>query len=710
MKNKFKFFVFIYLILSFSILDAKVVNVTSTTDIKKNLDIIYNTFENGDTYITDTNKFNCNSDGCIASDYEKIGLFSIYEYNRVNYLIIDDSWFGLDNNAIKNVKSNGIEDVTSESGLRPSVNIKSGTRVSGSGTYKDPWMIIMDIEPTKYYNINLEVINGSSNNYSLSVVSGKDAIFSITPNEDYALSNKSGALVCNNSNKEFTTDSEGNIKISNITEDMNCKLTLYRSKFMVSINVVNGSASPSNQKVDSGGEFKTKITPNSDYSFTNSSKLVCNNSSKTFTIESNNELKITNINEDLNCTLTLERTVYTVKLTVNNGTSDKSEVKVTSSEPALFKVTPNSGYKIDNTLGNLKCDGVNKDFTTDSEGNIKISNITKDTSCVLNLVVKQLTFKETILNDNKGRATRSNFDLSFTKTTTGTLYTTNETEDNVTVYYYSGNVTNNWVKFGGFYWRIIRTNEDDSVRLLYAGTSHTTTDAVLSQKSYYNSAFDVGYMIKNNISDSEQKEYIDNWYKNNLLASYDKYVSKTAIYCNDRSGTQSGSSVNWAPYIRLSSTFTPSYKCGGDGKGGMFGTTQRLADKFSVSTSSGGNGLLTYPVAAMTADEVAFAGGAYWEELSSPYAWYYTNSLGQSITNDEGWWTMSPCNVSGNYFVFLVNKDEKPGYLWEYNPGQLYYYRPVISIKSCATVASGNGNPNTPYTLNVDSQCAKAEN
>ncbi len=631
MKNKFRFFVFVYLILSFSILDAKVVNVTSTTDIKKNLDIIYNTFENGNTYITDTNKFNCNSDGCIASDYEKIGLFSIYEYNRVNYLIIDDSWFGLDNNAIKNVKSNGIEDVTSESGLRPSVNIKSGTRVSGSGTYKDPWMIIMDIEPTKYYNINLEVINGSSNNYSLSVVSGKDAIFSITPNEDYALSNKSGALVCNNSNKEFTTDSEGNIKI-------------------------------------------------------------------------------TNINEDLNCTLTLERTVYTVKLTVNNGTSDKSEVKVTSSEPALFKVTPNSGYKIDNTLGNLKCDGVNKDFTTDSEGNIKISNITKDTSCVLNLVVKQLTFKETILNDNKGRTTRSNFDLSFTKTTTGTLYTTNETEDNVTVYYYSGNVTNNWVKFGGFYWRIIRTNEDDSVRLLYAGTSHTTTDAVLSQKSYYNSAFDVGYMIKNNISDSEQKEYIDNWYKNNLLASYDKYVSKTAIYCNDRSGTQSGSSVEYAPYIRLSSTFTPSYKCGGDGKGGIFGTTQRLADKFSVSTSSGGNGLLTYPVAAMTADEVAFAGGAYWEELSSPYAWYYTNSLGQSITNDEGWWTMSPCEYAGNYMVFLVNKDEKPGYLWDYHPGMRYYYRPVISIKSCATVASGNGNPNTPYTLNIDSQCAKAEN
>ena len=36
-------------------------------------------------------------------------------------------------------------------------------------------------------------------------------------------------------------------------------------------------------------------------------------------------------------------------------------------------------------------------------------------------------------------------------------------------YYYRGNVENNWVKFGGYYWRILRINGDGSIRMLYAG-------------------------------------------------------------------------------------------------------------------------------------------------------------------------------------------------------------------------------------------------
>ena len=36
-------------------------------------------------------------------------------------------------------------------------------------------------------------------------------------------------------------------------------------------------------------------------------------------------------------------------------------------------------------------------------------------------------------------------------------------------YYFRGDVENNWVKFAGFYWRIIRVNGDGSVRMIYAG-------------------------------------------------------------------------------------------------------------------------------------------------------------------------------------------------------------------------------------------------
>ena len=43
-------------------------------------------------------------------------------------------------------------------------------------------------------------------------------------------------------------------------------------------------------------------------------------------------------------------------------------------------------------------------------------------------------------------------------------------DDYGTSYYYRGAVTNNYVKFAGFYWRIVRINGDGSLRIIYDGT------------------------------------------------------------------------------------------------------------------------------------------------------------------------------------------------------------------------------------------------
>ena len=85
----------------------------------------------------------------------------------------------------------------------------------------------------------------------------------------------------------------------------------------------------------------------------------------------------------------------------------------------------------------------------------------------------------------------------------------------------------------------------------------------------------------------------DTWYENNLLTNCDKYISKTAIYCNDRSvesGTYSTSSTfNYGTYTRLSTNKSPSYKCGANTSNGLFEVTQAVADKFSASTTGGVN-------------------------------------------------------------------------------------------------------------------------
>ena len=322
---------------------------------------------------------------------------------------------------------------------------------------------------------------------------------------------------------------------------------------------------------------------------------------------------------------------------------------------------------------------------------------------------EQPTLLSQILNDNPTRNTRDTYNAVFTNNTTGTLFTA--TEKNVhniadtTVYYYAGNTTNNWVKFGGFYWRIIRTNADGSIRMLYSGTSHDTTSGYLSTgESAFNSSYDspkyVGYMYgenddtlvnaRTNTNNSTIKTAIDNWYASNMT-SYTKYLSTTAVYCNDRTEQTAGayntgdSDFHFAPYARAFTNFAPTYDC------------TEASDAFSVDNTSA---KLTYPIALMTADEIMRAGGQGDAVLTSPYAWYYLNSANGSITGSKYWWLLSPFSWFGSSaLVFFVYGSSGPGYL-VYN---IVYYtfgvRPALSLKSCVKYNTGNGSASDPYTI-----------
>ena len=119
---------------------------------------------------------------------------------------------------------------------------------------------------------------------------------------------------------------------------------------------------------------------------------------------------------------------------------------------------------------------------------------------------ERLTLANQLINDNPTISTRTDFSTPFTTNTANTLY--KATENGTDVYYFAGQDTantqvNNWVKFGknssnqDLYWRIIRTNSDGGVRLLYHGTSTTATDAYIGESKFntnYDSPKYVGYM------------------------------------------------------------------------------------------------------------------------------------------------------------------------------------------------------------------------
>ena len=311
------------------------------------------------------------------------------------------------------------------------------------------------------------------------------------------------------------------------------------------------------------------------------------------------------------------------------------------------------------------------------------------------------TLSERLLSDKSTRpGERTDFSTVLTTDNTKTLYT--GTEDGTTVYYFAGNATDNWVKFGGYYWRIIRTNADGSTRMLYHGTSTTATDAYIGTSTFnstYNDPMYVGYIYgtsnstaidRSNTNNSTIKEVIDVWYKNNLNTNYGKYISTTAAYCNDRNvidGTYNTSSFSYAGRTRLYSNKAPTYNCL---------TTE---DKFTI-TGNIGNGKLTYPIALMTADEISYAGGVY---DKNSLTWYYYNSVKSSSTGSINWWLISPFNWYGNTaYTFLVYGSTHSGVLGNSYVNNTLGVRPVISLKADVVYKSGDGTASSPYEIITD--------
>ena len=404
----------------------------------------------------------------------------------------------------------------------------------------------------------------------------------------------------------------------------------------------------------------------------------------------------------------IDENLKTIEIDFKEGTIDKNIKQVQKGNSVEFTLTPSDSSVTLNKL-NITC--LSGTVPTVSGNTLTISNVQKNEFCQ---VYSTPTLLSKILTDNPTRSTRSNnnngtndFATPLNSTTTGTLFTSTESIAGSTpkeVYYYAGNATNNWVKFAGFYWRIIRTNHDGSIRLLYVGTSPDTTSINIGKSAFntsYNSPKYVGYKygedtsldtIRNNTTDSTIKTTIDTWYKNNLI-NYTKYLSTSAVYCNDRSlGTgqtySASSKFNFASYYRMDmdtngAKANPSYNC------------TDIRDAFSVDNTSA---KLSYPVSLMTADEIVFAGGVVYKSMDTPYAWFISNSVGTQIISD--WWSLSPVNWvdsdSGSYFWYCGTDSDN---LMDRYVSSTSAVRPAISLKSCVKTSGGDGTSSNPYTI-----------
>ncbi len=287
-----------------------------------------------------------------------------------------------------------------------------------------------------------------------------------------------------------------------------------------------------------------------------------------------------------------------------------------------------------------------------------------------------------------------------------------EAEDDYgTSYYYRGAVTNNYVSFAGYYWRIIRINGDGSIRIIYDGTSahengESSSDRQIGISAFneqYNDNAYVGYMYgtpgsdnyeetHTNTNSSTIKGVLDNWYIMNIInKDYGQYISTEAGFCNDRQ-TASGvwsthgilgygnNATDYAPAGRLISN--------GSWKKNQMSNLKcnHSNDMFSVSSSSKGNHALMYPVGLITSDEVLLVGG-----LGG------TNNNSYYLYTGQYYWTMSPYYFSNVALVFFVNSNGNLGSDGYYVHSE-WGVRPVINLAADVTI-TGSGTMQDPYVV-----------
>ena len=277
-------------------------------------------------------------------------------------------------------------------------------------------------------------------------------------------------------------------------------------------------------------------------------------------------------------------------------------------------------------------------------------------------------------------------------------------DDDGTSYYYRGSVENNYVKFAGYYWRIIRINGNGSIRMIYDGTSAHDNGESSTDRYYATSRINegdnnnmyVGYMYTSGqghgLGTNSTIKSANNSFYTSKIASYASYIDTSQGFCGDRSTLNNQSGVGtgtvstyYKGYLRVSIN-TPSLKC------------ENSSDYYTVSSASSGNKSLTYSIGLITADEVMFAGSSG-GVFDGNYN-YQKSTSNAYLTIGNHYWTMTPTGYynpfGGTLLKSYVFSVRSLGYVDDDNVYNTFGLRPVINLKS-ALKFTGDGTKNNPY-------------
>lgn len=246
------------------------------------------------------------------------------------------------------------------------------------------------------------------------------------------------------------------------------------------------------------------------------------------------------------------------------------------------------------------------------------------------------------------------------------------------IYFYRGDVSNNYVRYAGHYWRILQLDDYMNVRVILdesIGNSGWTNNDVMT--SFDQALKTVDY------DNSLVKPILESWYQNNITsnANYASLVreSKFCVDFSYESMTSSGShnqTYYFGSYIRVgvdTSNYAPIFTC----------PTEYLR---------------AYQVGMLSADEVSFAGG-YFNTINSNF-YLKTNNVNEDV------WTISPSYYDPTLRTAGMFLLEKTGRLSDWTSTETLTtprgIRPVITLDG-SLIIEGDGTYNSPYIFESES-------